>query len=165
QGEGLGQCPDWADQPAGKIPAAHEPTRLRDRARADRDLGQVDGLYGGCVRLQVRMADVLEQTHSVRLVGSVTAHACRERHGALAAPSAERTRVDLSLSALPLPAVRLFAHRVLDEHLAHGGADLAVFFRGQKSRYFRRDIFERVGPPDRPRVLALRFMEEFPRLA
>src|SRR5215813_8022956 len=71
QGEGLGQSPDWPDEPAGKISAAHECAWLRDRARTARDLGQINDLFRRCVRLQVSMDHEFEQAHPVRLVRSM----------------------------------------------------------------------------------------------
>jgi hypothetical protein len=45
EGQGLGKSVDGTDKPAGKVSAAHERARLRDRTRpAASDLGQVDDL-------------------------------------------------------------------------------------------------------------------------
>ena len=73
QGEGLGQSPDRTNEPAGEISAADQSTRFRDRARTGRDLGQIDGLLGRRVRLQVPVDDQFEQAHPVRLGRSLKA--------------------------------------------------------------------------------------------
>ena len=77
KGEGVGEGVDGTDEPAGKVSAAHERARLRDRPRPTaRDLGQVDGLLRGCVRLQIPVDDEFEQAHPVRLDGPMTGVLC-----------------------------------------------------------------------------------------
>ena len=73
EGAGLGKGVDGTDKPAGKISAAHERARLRDRTRPPAgDMGQVDDLFRGCIRLQIPVDDEFEQAHSVRLDRPVT---------------------------------------------------------------------------------------------
>ena len=72
---GLGQSLDRPDKPARKISAAHERAWLRDRAWTARDLGQINGLFRRCVRLQVSVDDEFEQEHPVRLGRSMMSHA------------------------------------------------------------------------------------------
>ena len=68
----LGQSPDRADEPAGKVSPADEPARFRDRTRTARHLGQIDSLLSRRVRLQIPVDGQFEQAHPVRLGRPVT---------------------------------------------------------------------------------------------
>ena len=52
-------------------------------ARADRDLGQINDLLRGGVRLQVSMDHEFEQTHPIRLARSLIARAPVRTHEAI----------------------------------------------------------------------------------
>ena len=59
--ESVGEGDHGPDEPAGKIPAAHERARLRGRTRPSTcHLGQVDNLLRQCIRFQVPMDDKFE---------------------------------------------------------------------------------------------------------
>jgi hypothetical protein len=80
QGQGVGEGADRADERAGEVPATGECAGLRNRPGvAARDVGQVDDLQGGRVRLSLRMDDELEQAHSVRLERTVSRRALAVR--------------------------------------------------------------------------------------
>jgi hypothetical protein len=65
QGEGLGLRPDRPDKSARKISAADEPAGLRDRPWSARDLGQINDLFGRCVRFQISLDGEFEQAYPV----------------------------------------------------------------------------------------------------
>ena len=66
-----GKVKAWAKALTGptsvpdKYPQLLKSARVRDWARTDRHLGQIDELFRRCVRLQVSMDDEFEQAHSV----------------------------------------------------------------------------------------------------
>src|SRR5262249_19891435 len=100
KGEGLGQGLDRTDKPPGEISAAGQPAWFRDRTWTDRDLGQIDGLFGRCLWLQVRVDDQFEQAYPVLLERPVTV---RGRRGV---PQGRLRGYQSRLEQLVVPAVR-----------------------------------------------------------